>query len=166
MNRLPDDHLAAEVTEDLKSVLDGDFADARSRMRELLGTGKFAPRPDLDLEEARAHTTGQLTDVLETGLPQAAFRKEQGGTGDTGYCLTSIEMLGHSDLSLMVKSGVQWGLFGGAVGNLGSERHKQLVEDLINLKALGCFAMTERGHGSDVQALETTATYDPETQEF
>ena len=166
LNRLPDDHLAAEVTEDLKSVLDGDFADARSRMRELLGTGKFAPRPDLDLEEARAHTTGQLTDVLETGLPQAAFRKEQGGTGDTGYCLTSIEMLGHSDLSLMVKSGVQWGLFGGAVGNLGSERHKQLVEDLINLKALGCFAMTERGHGSDVQALETTATYDPETQEF
>ena len=75
-------------------------------------------------------------------------------------------MLGHADLSLMVKAGVQWGLFGGAVSNLSTERHQDLVRDLIELRALGCFAMTERGHGSDVQQLETTATYDPDTQEF
>jgi acyl-CoA oxidase len=30
----------------------------------------------------------------------------------------------------------------------------------------GCFAMTETGHGSDVQQLRTTCTYDPETQTF
>ena len=121
---------------------------------------------DQDLEGSRAHTTDQLQMVLESGLPYGAFRKDQGGTGETGQTLTSIEMLGHIDLSLMVKSGVQWGLFGGAVGNLGTERHSELVKDLIELRALGCFAMTERGHGSDVQSLETTATYDPETQEF
>ena len=40
------------------------------------------------------------------------------------------------------------------------------MQRLIDLDLLGCFAMTETGHGSDVQALETTATYDPETQEF
>ncbi len=72
-----------------------------------------------------------------------------------------IEMLAMSDLSLMVKAGVQWGLFGGAVENLGTERHHEAyVKKIINLELRGCFAMTETGHGSDVQALETTATYD------
>ncbi len=72
-----------------------------------------------------------------------------------------------SDLSLMVKAGVQWGLFGGAVENLGTERHHEAyVKKIINLELRGCFAMTETGHGSDVQALETTATYDADTEEF
>jgi acyl-CoA oxidase len=72
-----------------------------------------------------------------------------------------------SDLSLMVKAGVQWGLFGGAIENLGTERHHEAyVQKIIDLDLLGCFAMTETGHGSDVQSLETTANYDPETDEF
>ncbi len=78
-----------------------------------------------------------------------------------------IEMLAMSDLSLMVKAGVQWGLFGGAVENLGTERHHEAyVKKIIDLEMLGCFAMTETGHGSDVQSLETTATYDADTEEF
>lgn len=154
------------VTRELRGVLDGAFPEARSRMREFLDHEDALPRYDLDLEGQRAHVTGQLQRVLDTGLPQQAFRVDQGGTFQTGNCLTSIEMLGHADLAVMVKSGVQWGLFGGAVGNLGTERHVPLVKDLIELRALGCFAMTERGHGSDVQNIETTATYDPETSEF
>jgi acyl-CoA oxidase len=72
-----------------------------------------------------------------------------------------------SDLSLMVKAGVQWGLFGGAVANLGTARHHDAyIRAIIDLDLLGCFAMTETGHGSDVQELETTATYDPATGEF
>ena len=156
----------ASIAKELKLVLDGDFPTARAATRQVLANPDILPRADLDLEQSRARTTEQLQQVRESGMPKDAFRKDQGGTGNTGHCLTSIEMLGHADLSLMVKSGVQWGLFGGAVGNLGTERHQEMVTQLINLDALGCFAMTERGHGSDVQQLETTATYDPATQEF
>lgn len=154
------------VVSSLQQVLDGFFPQARATMRETLKDPDFRPVYGLSKEDYRARTTGQLKKVLDSDLPLGAFHLDQGGTGDTGATLTGIEMLGHTDLSLMVKSGVQWGLFGGAVSNLGTERHYSLVRDLIELRALGCFAMTERGHGSDVQSLETTAHYDATTGEF
>lgn len=167
LNSTPSESVQQHVASEIQKILDGDFPEARERIRrDVLSNPDSLPVYDLNLEDSRAHTTDQLQMVLDSKLPYGAFRKDQGGTGETGQTLTSIEMLGHVDLSLMVKSGVQWGLFGGAVGNLGTERHSELVKELIELRTLGCFAMTERGHGSDVQSLETTATYDPETQEF
>lgn len=154
------------VTGSLQKVLDGYFPEARSTIRKALNNTDFRAAYGLSKEDHRARTTAQLQKILDTGMPQGAFRGDQGGTGETGATLTGIEMLGHTDLSLMVKSGVQWGLFGGAVSNLGTERHYGLVKDLIELRALGCFAMTERGHGSDVQSLETTAHYDADSGEF
>ncbi|WP_246394774.1 acyl-CoA dehydrogenase family protein [Corynebacterium anserum] len=166
LSNQPEPAQAKEVADDLQRVLDGNFPETRNAIRAILNDKDMRPVAGLPLDEARARITENLFKVLESGLPAGVFRTEQGGTGKTGEALTSIEMLGHSDLSLMVKSGVQWGLWGGAVGNLGTERHYELVKDTINLRALGCFAMTERGHGSDVQSIETTAHYDPATKEF
>jgi acyl-CoA oxidase len=44
--------------------------------------------------------------------------------------------------------------------------HERYLKQIATLELPGCFAMTETGHGSNVQGLETTATYDPEAQEF
>lgn len=122
---------------------------------------------DLTPDEARARVLEQMRLLVPTGIPAAGFAKEYGGLGDPGMAVTGIEMLAQFDMSLMVKAGVQWGLFGGAVENLGTERHHEAyIRDTINLDLLGCFAMTETGHGSDVQALETTGSYDLDTDEF
>ena len=162
--------MAPETTstaQHLRDALDGRFRDAKNQTREWLSKEQFRPHYTPNTVLARAKVAEQMALISGAGIPDEGFRKEHGGTGDVGAAVTMIEMLAMSDLSLMVKAGVQWGLFGGAVENLGTERHHEAyVKKIISLEVLGCFAMTETGHGSDVQALKTTATYDAETEEF
>jgi acyl-CoA oxidase len=151
----------------LRNTLDGRWRDAKNRMRTSLSNQVFRPHYTPNTMIARTKVAEQMAIMAAEGASEDAFKKEHGGTGDLGAAITHIEMLAMSDLSLMVKAGVQWGLFGGAIENLGTERHHQAyVQKIINLELRGCFAMTETGHGSDVQSLETTATYDAKTQEF
>ncbi len=157
---------SSTTADHLRAALDGPWRDVREQARTQLAGDRFTGDPHLDYRAARARVLEQMRVLAETGLPEKGFRTENGGTGDPGGAVTGLEMLAYADLSLWVKSGVQWGLFGGAVENLGTERHREYIKRLISLDLLGCFAMTESGHGSDVANLETTATYDPATQEF
>jgi acyl-CoA oxidase len=102
-----------------------------------------------------------------TGQTGMGFPKEYGGGGDLGASVAAFETLAFGDLSVLVKVGVQFGLFGGAILMLGTKRHHDAyLRDVVAGRLLGCFAMTESGHGSNVQALGTTATYDPATDEL
>ncbi|MGW1682453.1 acyl-CoA dehydrogenase family protein [Saccharopolyspora sp. NPDC002376] len=151
---------------ELTTLLDGRWAHVRDQVREALDGVDLAPADDLDTESHRARTLEQLQQLAKTGVLGLGFPSAYGGSGDTGGSVVSLEML-PGNLSLMVKSGVQWGLFGGAVVALGTERHhERYLRDIMSVELPGCFAMTETGHGSDVQNLRTTATYDPESQEF
>ena len=155
------------TSENLQRALDGRWRDTKTTIREKLSLEIFRPHFTPTKDVARARVNAQLKIIAAAGQAEDGFQKERGGTGDAGAAVTKIAMLAMSDLSLMVKAGVLWGLFGGAVENLGTERHHDAyVRPLITLDLLGCFAMTETGHGSDVQHLETTATYDPDTEEF
>ncbi len=155
------------TAEQLRNALDGRWRDVRNQLRKTFTEDLFRPHYTPNTVIARTKVAEQMRIMAAFGAAADSFRKEHGGTGDVGAAITMIEMLAMSDLSLMVKAGVQWGLFGGAVENLGTERHHEAyVKQIISLELPGCFAMTETGHGSDVQALETTATYDPETEEF
>ncbi|SIR68047.1 acyl-CoA dehydrogenase family protein [Williamsia sterculiae] len=156
-----------QLVDNLRRTLDGRWHDLREYAREKMDDPELLPDPSLTLEQTRERTFDHLKRLADLDFAAAGFRPEHGGTGDVGAAITGIEMLGYADLSLMVKAGVQWGLFGGAIENLGTQRHHdRYVKDLINLDLLGSFAMTEIGHGSNVQALETVATYDPQTEEF
>ncbi|MFE1593366.1 acyl-CoA dehydrogenase [Nocardia sp. NPDC058705] len=154
------------TAEHLRAALDGPWRAVREQARTQLAGTDFTDDPELDIHAARARVLDQMRVIATMGYPERGFRPENGGTGDPGGAVVGLEMLAYTDLSLWVKSGVQWGLFGGAVENLGTERHRDFIKRLISLDLLGCFAMTESGHGSDVADLETTATYDPATQEF
>lgn len=153
--------------EHLRNTLDGRWRDLKNQLRTILAEEMFRPHYTPNTAIARARVAEQMRLMAAGGAAADGFRKDHGGTGDVGAAITMIQMLAMSDLSLMVKAGVQWGLFGGAVENLGTDRHHEAyVNKIIDLELIGCFAMTETGHGSDVQALETTATYDAAAGEF
>ncbi|HEX4697798.1 MAG TPA: acyl-CoA dehydrogenase [Actinomycetes bacterium] len=152
---------------DLRRVVDGRWAGVRERVRRTVPPEWCEPAGDLPRDEHRARTVARACELAATGLPGLGFEKAYGGDDDIGGSLTFFEMLGLVDLSVMVKAGVQWGLFGAAIQALGTERHhERYLPAMMTLELPGCFAMTETGHGSDVQSLRTTATYDPGTEEF
>ncbi|WP_431729254.1 acyl-CoA dehydrogenase [Verrucosispora sp. TAA-831] len=150
----------------LRKVLDGPWAEVRDAHRDKLDD-PFLPVYGESGHQARERISRLLTELpAELGMA-ASFPTEYGGRADVGASIVASEMLAQVDLSLMVKAGVQWGLFGGAVLALGTRRHHDAyLRDIVAGDLLGCFAMTETGHGSDVQQLRTTCTYDPQTQTF
>src|SRR3954447_8064763 len=155
------------TTETLRTLLDGRYPETRDRVRGWLSEPGNEPVDDLPMEEHRDRVMAWMRELASEGDTGHGYPEEYGGENSPGRSVTSFETLAMGDLSLLVKCGVQFGLFGGAILHLGTAKHhERYLSDVAAMDLPGCFAMTETGHGSNVQALETTATYDPETEEF
>ena len=152
----------------LRRLLDGRHREVREHTRAILARPEFAkPSEPMPTDEYRARVTEWTATLAETGGPALLFPEEFGGLGDVGAAIASFETLALSDLSMLVKCGVQFGLFGGAVHHLGTRSHHQrYLPAIATFELPGAFAMSETGHGSNVQRVETTATYDREAGEL
>lgn len=166
-------HTAAEAHEpriDIDAVTDmllGTWAATRREAREMIKDPVFWQIPGEPMAEHRERVLQQLHLLVERGASGRGYPKEYGGDGDNGANLAGFQELVLADPSLQIKSGVQWGLFGSAIHQLGTKPHHDAwLRDAMEMRLPGAFAMTETGHGSDVAAIGTTATYDPETEEF
>jgi acyl-CoA oxidase len=154
--------------EKLQNNLDGPLAELKSRTKTVLKDEFFRVPTDLrDKDKLRMLILSQCQELGNQGLGAYAFPSEYGGDNSTGGSTAIFETLAMGNLSLLIKFGVQYGLFGGAVFQLGTAyHHKTYLEALGKMDLAGCFAMTETGHGSNVRDLETTATYDHQTREL
>jgi glutaryl-CoA dehydrogenase len=66
-----------------------------------------------------------------------------------------------ADTSFATALGVHSGLVAHAIRALGSSEHQDRLADLLALRSLGAFALTEPDHGSDIsRGMQTTATRD------
>ncbi|CAI9389945.1 acyl-CoA dehydrogenase [Microbacterium sp. T2.11-28] len=166
-------HSAAEAHEPridvaaVENALLGTWAETRRSARELIKDPVFWRIDGQPMADHRERVLSQLHLLVDNDGSRRAFPAEYGGLDDNGANLAGFMELVLADPSLQIKSGVQWGLFGSAIYQLGTKvHHDRWLRDVISLELPGAFAMTETGHGSDVAAIGTTATYDPATEEF
>ncbi len=153
--------------EALRDFLDADHRGLRDDLLDLLSEDAMQVPHGTPSPEHRERALDAVQLLADRGYGGLAFPEELGGAGDPGGAIAVFETLAFGDLSILVKYGVQFGLFGGSVYQLGTRwHHETFLPGIASLELPGCYAMTETGHGSNVRDLETTATYDPETDEL
>ena len=148
-------------------LLLGTWADTRRTAREMIKDPAFWRKDDLGKDEHRERVLSQLHRLVDNKAVHRASPKEYGGEDNNGANISGFEELVAADPSLQIKAGVQWGLFGSAIMQLGTEEHHR--------------TLAARSHGPlDPRSLRddrdrprlrrrrcgTTATYDPDTEEF
>ncbi|KAB2612931.1 acyl-coenzyme A oxidase 2 [Pyrus ussuriensis x Pyrus communis] len=158
---------AAKLTVDttsLSNYMRGKHREIRDRVLDY-----FNKRPELQTpveilkDDHRELCMKQLVGLVR----KAGIRPFRYVVDDPAKYFAILEAVGSVDMSLGIKMGVQYSLWGGFVLNLGTKKHKYKYFDGIdNMEYPGCFAMTELHHGSNVQGLQIVAAFDPLTDEF
>jgi acyl-CoA oxidase len=151
----------------LQAYLDGEFVETRNLVKQIITQPEFRHFEGTDPHEYRKQVLSWLRKISDAGIGRLFLPPELGGESNLRKLMAVVETIGFHDGSLLIKLGVQFGLFGGSVQQLGTEyHHRSYLPKAASCELFGGFAMTEIGHGSNVQALETTAVYDSEHREF
>ena len=153
--------------EAMAGILDSPHGHIFKKIKTLLSEPEFRYADPQDLAAYREKVLEWCRLLAAQGFGAMGYPKQFGGGGDMAAYFAIMEALSYHDLSLVIKFGVQFGLFGMSIYFLGTEKHHHAyLKDVGTLQLPGCFAMTETGHGSNVRGIETTATYDHQRRSF
>lgn len=151
----------------LQSILDGKDAGLIRELKNLFSHDNFIFKKRDDLNAFRTEIYHACSLLAAKGYGAISYPDPYGGCNDMSSYFSVMETLSMVDLSLTIKFGVQFGLFGGSVLNLGTKKHHdRYLKSIGSLELSGCFAMSETGHGSNVKGIQTTAHYHHQTRSF
>ena len=151
----------------LQLLLDGVHVEIRNSVKQLITQPEFRYYYGNDIALYRKQVLAWTKRIAATGIGRIFMARSIGGEENLPKFIAAFETLAFHDISLIIKLGVQFGLFAGSIQRLGTEYHQQkYLPDAASATLMGCFAMTEIGHGSNVQGLETNAVYHRESDSF
>ncbi|MBU2974316.1 acyl-CoA dehydrogenase family protein [Zobellia sp. B3R18] len=154
-------------SKEIDTILKGKHAKLVDDFREVLADPIFEWEVHRNKEDFRNVVLNQVKFLANKGYGAMAYPEAYGGTDDMEGYAYMFENMMFADGSLSIKFGVQFGLFGGSIQKLGTKKHHDLyLSQTGKAELLGCFAMTETGHGSNVRGIKTTATYNNETDQL
>jgi alkylation response protein AidB-like acyl-CoA dehydrogenase len=132
----------------------------RSSAREF-AVRELAPHTR-DWDRAEEIDRALVPKLADAGYLGAGWDEEYGGSGlDTLSYAIVVEEIGKVDSSVRGIVSVNVGLVGKTIVRFGTEEQKQVwLPKLASGDALGCYALTEPGCGSDAAALTTRAERD------
>jgi glutaryl-CoA dehydrogenase len=143
----------------IEELLTDDERAARDRTRRFV-------QDEVMPEIVPCHRAAKFPEQLRRRMGElrlyAPFLKEHGcaGLSYTAYGLIMQE-LERADSGLRSEASVQGALAIYAIHSFGtSEQHARWLPGLVSGERVGCFALTEHGHGSDPGGMETTAKRD------
>ena len=144
--------------------MDFQLSDEQQLIRQTaraFGDAEIAPYA-ADWDRAETMDRGIVGKLASVGFLAAALPEEHGGMGLSmvDYALV-VEELGRADSNVRGIVSVSNGLYGKTVARWGNgEQRARLLPPLAGGEALGCYALTEPGAGSDPAGLQTRAQRD------
>ena len=150
----------AKVSKELNLLIDPFCRTTTSKLHSLFRHPLFTPRHNISLDEERRLALERLQSVCSLKIVSVMDFER-----NPLNIFTVHEVMGMVDGSAATKFTVQFNLFGGTLLKLANPQQREMVKDIDNLKAIGCFALTELGYGNNAVEMETTAEYVQGTNE-